>query len=129
MEVVLIDMFVDVGVKSETPALAVIPVLLTVLVDPVLHRGSHCRAKEMGVKGTVGLSAILDLQELLGVGPCMHRPPVLLEDGKHRSIVSKKGWGLNAIFFKGLKLVNLCRSLLFSVRMGARWVNSLSMDA
>jgi len=70
VEVVLFNMLIDVGLKGETPTFRVEPVGLEVLDDPILGGGGHSFTEEVSVKGTVGLSTVLRLGELLCVGPC-----------------------------------------------------------
>lgn len=70
VEVVLFNMLIDVGLKGETPAFGIEPVVLKVLDDPILGGGGHSFTEEVSVKGTVGLSTVLRLGELFSVGPC-----------------------------------------------------------
>ncbi len=86
VEIVLLDMLVDIGLKSETTAFPIEPVRLGVLDDLVLRGCRHCLAKEVHVKGTISLPAVLGLKELLRVGPCRQFPPVLLEGGEYHGI-------------------------------------------
>ncbi len=102
VEIVLFDVLVDVVLKSETMAFRIEPVCLEVLDDPVLRGSRHSLSKEVSVKGTVSLSTVLGLEELLRVGPCRRLPPVVLEGGEYHVVVSEEGWGLNAVLLKGL---------------------------
>jgi hypothetical protein len=105
VEVVLFNVFFDVGLKSVTTAFRFKLVHLKVLDDPIWHRSCHCLAKEISVKVTVSLLTVLDFEELLRVSPCERLPPVVLESGEYRGVVGEESWGPNAGFFQGLEVM------------------------
>ena len=127
VKVVLLNLLVDVGLKGKAATFCVEPVGLKVLQDLVLHRCSHCLAKEVCIKGPVSLTAILGLEVLLCVGPCWRFSPVTLEDLEDSGIVCMLRLGPEFGFIEGLKVGEMCHSLRFSFRIGAQRVNSSSI--
>ncbi len=69
VKVVLLDVLVNVGLKGKAATVPLKTVRLKVHDNFVLHGSGHCLAKEVVIKGLIGLTAVLGLQVLLRVGP------------------------------------------------------------